>query len=202
MAVLAYPTISAEIQDFGINYNTQISASDVSGITQTVELPGARWKGSLSYRDMTLTDSADLKAFMLQLRGSSGRFFYGDITHTDPFNAVTGSPTVTVVAGNRGLIRVTLGSSSPQFSAGDYIQIGTDDQRELKMVLASSLVSGDTYELTIEPIIRRNSYSGQSVVYSSPTGVFMLNTSDQANWASRSKAQLSDMSIEFIEVFS
>jgi len=202
MAAIAFPSIEAEIQDFGISYNTQVSSSDISGVTQTVELPGARWAGSLSYRDMIVVESATLKKFLLQLRGSSGRFFYGDRTHTDPFNVVTGSPTVTVVAGNRGLIRVTLGGGSPVFSPGDFIQIGIDDQRELKMVLASAIVSGDTHELTIEPLIRRNIYSGQNVVYTSPTGVFMLSASDQAKWASRTKAQLSDMSISFIEVFS
>jgi len=201
MAILTYPTISAEIQDFGINYNTQISSSDISGITQTVELPGARWKGTLSYRDLTPNQSAELKAFMLELRGSSGRFFYGDVSHTDPFNVVTGSPTIESISTPK-LLRVTLGSSSPAFSPGDFIQVGTDDNRELKMVIGSTSISGDIYDLSIEPMIRRTDYVGLSVVYSDPVGVFLLTGSDQASWSTRSKAYLSDMSVEFIEVFS
>lgn len=200
MAILTFPTIVPETQDFGIKYNTQVSSSQISGVTQTVEMPGARWAGSISYRDMTLAESADLKGFMLELRGSSGRFYYGDITHTSPFNTVTGSPTIT--SGTRRVIRTTLGASSPQFSRGDYIQIGTGTDRELKMVLESVSVAGDTYDLTIEPMIRRQTYVGQSIVYTNPTGVFLLSTSDQAKWSTRSKALLSDMSLEFIEVFS
>lgn len=197
MAVIAFPSIDAETQDFGLRYNTQVSSSQISGITQTVELPGARWAGSLSYRDMTLTESASLKAFLLQLRGSAGRFSYGDASHTSPFNTVTGS--LTISSGTRTVIRTTVGSGS--FSTGDYIQIGTDDNRELKMVLVSALVAGNTYDLTIEPPIRRSTFIGQSIVYNNPTGVFMLTTSDQASWSIRSKAQLSDMSIEFFEAY-
>ena len=198
---IVFPTITPEIQDFGIAYNTQVSSSPISGVTQTVEMPGARWLGNISFRDMTPTESAALKVFLLQLRGSAGRFYYGDVSHTDPFNAVTGSPTVTVIPNRRDQIQVTLGSNI-EFSPGDYIQIGTDDQRELKMVLVSALDSGTTYTLTIEPLIRRNVYAGESVIYSSPTGVFLLSSSDQAKWSIRSKALLSDMSLDFVEVFS
>ena len=93
MATLAFPSIIPETQDFGITYNTQVSSSPIVGITQTVELPGARWGGSISFRDMTDVESAELKKFMLQLRGSAGRFYYGDLTSPAPLLAVTGSPT-------------------------------------------------------------------------------------------------------------
>jgi hypothetical protein len=200
MAILTFPTIDADSQDFGISYNTQISVSEISGIGFTVELPGARWRGGLNYTDMTPSQSADLKAFLLELRGSAGQFFYGDASHTSPFLAVTGSPTVESASTPR-FIRVTLGASSPEFSAGDYVQIGADDQRELKMVLSSTVVSGDTYDLVIEPMIRRTDYVGLSVVYTNPKGVFLLTNDDQAFWSTRSKALLSSMNLDFVEAF-
>ncbi len=200
MAVLTFPNITPDIIDFGIIYNTQISSSPISGIMQTVELPGARWKGSMSFRDMTPQASAALKAFLLRLRGSAGRFYYNDLSHTAPFNSVTGSPTVESPS-TVNIIRVTLGASSPVFSEGDYIQIGTDEDRELKMIMSSANVSGDTYDLTIEPKLRRTDFIGQSVVYNNPTGVFLLSSSDQAAWAVRSKALLSDISLDFVEVY-
>ena len=200
MAILTFPAIVPETQDFGIRYNTQISTSTISGIAQTVELPGARWNGSISFTDMTLSESAALKGFMLELRGSAGRFFYGDQTHTSPFNAVIGSPTVESASTPR-FVRVTLGSSSPEFSPGDYVQVGTDDQRELKMVISSTVVSGDTYDLVIEPMIRRTDYIGLPVVYNDPQGVFILTADDQAKWSARSKAALTNMSLDFTEMF-
>jgi hypothetical protein len=201
MAILTFPSIVPEIQEFGITYNTQISTSTIAGQTQTVELPGARWHGSVSYSQMTPSESADLKAFLLQLRGSKGTFFYGDLTHTTPFNDVYGSITIDS-ASIPSIIRLDLGSGSPAFSAGDYIQIGADDSRELKMVISSTNISGDTYDLVIEPLIRRTDYVGLSVTYADPKGVFMLTSDDQASWGSRSKAQLSDINLDFIEIFT
>lgn len=200
MAILTFPDITPEFQDFGIVYNTQISTSSLSGAIQTVELPGARWKGSIGFSDMTPAESASLKAFLLELRGSSGTFFYGDLTHTTPFNSVTGTATIDSASTAR-ILRVTLGTSSPALSTGDYIQVGTDDSRELKMIITSTLVSGDTYDLVIEPMVRRTDYVGLTVVYTEPKGVFMLTSSDQASWGSRSKALLSDINLDFVEIF-
>jgi hypothetical protein len=200
MAILNFPSISPEIHDFGIRYNTQISTSSLSGITQTVELPGARWFGSLRFSDMTPEESAELKAFLLKLRGSSGRFYFGDLTHTSPFNTVTGSPTIESVSTPR-TIRTTLGSGSPAFLEGDYIQIGTDNQRELKMIVESTNVAGDVYDLTVEPMIRRTDFIGLSIDYTSPVGIFFLTSDDQASWASRGKGILTDINIEFVENF-
>ena len=201
MAVLTFPSIIPDSQTFGITFNTQVSPSVLSGTMQRVELPGARWLGTCSFNDMTPTESAALKSFLLELRGAAGSFYYNDLSHTSPFNAVTGSPTVESSSTNR-VINLTLGASSPPLSVGDYIQIGTDEQRELKMIIDSTNVSGDNYDITVEPLIRRTDYVGLSVVYTNPTGVFMLNSDDQANWAIRSKALLSDINIEFIEYFS
>ena len=200
MAVLTFPSITPETQEFGIKYNTQISTSTISGINQTVELPGARWSGGMGFRDMTVAESATLKSFLLELRGASGLFFYGDITHTSPFNIVTGSPTI-LSASTPKIIKITLGASSPALSQGDYLQLGTDDLRELKMIISSTNTGGDNYDLVIEPMIRRIDFLGLSVVFTNPKGKFMLISDDQSKWASRSKAQLSDMSIEFIEIF-
>ena len=200
MAVLTFPTITPETQDFGITYNTQISTSTISGINQTVELPGARWKGSMSFRDMTVSESASLKVFMLELRGASGTFFYGDITHKVPFNTVTGTPTILSVSTVK-IIKITLGASSPALSAGDYLQLGTDDSRELKMIISSTNTGGDNYDIVLEPMIRRTDFIGLSVVFTNPKGRFMLIADDQAMWASRSKAQLSDINLDFVEIF-
>ena len=200
MSILTYPTIIPEIQNFGIKYNTQVSTSTISGVNQTVELPGARWVGDVSFRDMTLAESASLKTFLLELRGSAGTFFYGDISHTSPFNSVTGSPII-LSASTERIIKITLGVSSPALSGGDYLQLGTDDQRELKMVISSTNTGGDDYDIVLEPLIRRTDFLGLSVVYTDPKGVFMLTSDIQGRWGNRSKALLSDINLEFIYIF-
>lgn len=194
MAILTFPTITPETFDFGIRYNTQVSTTTLSGITQTVELPGARWAGSMTFRDLSPADSAELKAFLLELRGSAGRFYLGDITHTSPFTTVTGSVTIESTSSPR-ILDVT--PSSGSFSVGDYIQVGTDANRELKMIVAQS--GSNPQAITVEPIIRRTDYVGQTITYTNPTGVFFLSSDDMAKWSVRSKAKLSDISISFVE---
>jgi len=194
MAILSFPNITPESFDFGIRYNTQVSTTTLSGITQTVELPGARWAGSMSFRDLSPSDSAELKAFLLELRGISGRFFLGDITHPSPFNTVTGTFNAEATSGIR-TIDVT--PSSGSFSVGDYIQVGNDDNRELKMVISES--GSSPQSLIIEPLMRRTDYDNKPVIYTNPTGVFLLESDDLAKWSVRSKARLSDISISFIE---
>ena len=115
MAVSTFPSITPEIQDFGIEYNVQVSTSWAGSTTQRLELPGARWKARIGFTDMTPSESAALKAFLLELRGMAGSFYYGDLTHTTPFNTVIGTPTIESPS-TRSLIRVTLDSSSESFS--------------------------------------------------------------------------------------
>lgn len=192
MAILTFPSsLIPDTIDFGIQYNTQVSGTSLSGIVQTVELPGARWKGSMNFRDLTLVDSAELKAFLLELRGAAGRFYIGDLSHTSPFNSVSGTPVIQ--AGSTARI-LTITGQTGSFSVGDYIQIHNDVDRELKMVIS---VSGNDY--TIEPLMRRTDYIGKTVYYNNPRGVFLLDSDDQASWAVRSKAKLSDISLSFIE---
>jgi len=199
MAILSFPNIIPDTQDFGIKYNTQVSTTTLSGISQTIELPGARWKGRLSFRDMTVSESAALKSFLLKLRGSSGRFLYGDITHADPFNNVVDS--LTIESGSTArLLRVTYaGGGSARLTEGDYVQVGTDDTRELRYIVDETFVSGNTYDIQVEPMVRRIDYVGLSLVYNDPTGVFLLDSNEQATWGTQSKALLSDINISFVE---
>lgn len=199
MAVLTFPSITPDTLDFGIKYNTQVSTTSLSGITQTVELPGARWGGSMHFRDLNPADSAALKGFLLRLRGSSGRFYYGDLSHPEPFNTITGEP---LAIGGSSSARVlfvspTNGGSGGVFSVGDYVQVGNDETRELKMVVG--VTGTTTQQLTIEPLMRRTDYTSLNLYYTNPKGVFLLDADDHAKWSVRSKALLSDISFGFVE---
>ena len=153
----------------------------------------------MSFRDLTTTESDTLKTFLLELRGSAGSFFFGDLSRTSPLNTVTGSLTVETGSTNK-IIQTTVSSGS--FSPGDYIQIGSDNSRELKMIIAASDLGAGVFNLTVEPMIRRTDYIGLPITYTNPKGLFFLTESDQARWSIRSKAQLQDISFDFIELFT
>jgi len=197
MAILTFPSITPDTLEFGIKYNTQISTTSLTGAITTIELPGARWKGSMSFRDLTLAESAELKAFLMELRGMSGRFFFGDLSHTSPFASVTG--TLEIESGSSARLLKVSYHSAAHLAAGDYIQVGDDDNRELKMIVGETEDSDPLWYLIIEPMMRRIDYEDEDAIYTNPKGVFMLDSDEQANWALRSKALLSDINISFIE---
>ena len=198
MATLVFPSIVPDTLDFGIKYNTQISTTTLSGIIQTVELPGARWFGTMQFRDLNSAQSAELKAFLLKLRGSSGRFYFGDLELTSPQSTVSGTATIQSGSTARDII---LSGHTGTFSVGDRIHVFNTGQtkREYKMIV--DVTSPDTY--TVEPMIRMPSsdFIGGEIVYTNPTGVFLLDSDDYAKWSLRSKALLSDMSFSFLEAF-
>lgn len=44
MPVLTFPSLNAMSSEFGLISNTQAFTSDLDGTTQTLEMPGARWR--------------------------------------------------------------------------------------------------------------------------------------------------------------
>jgi hypothetical protein len=199
MTILSFPNITPDTQDFGITYLTQVSSTSLTNIIQTIELPGARWHGQMTFRDLTSADSAALKAFLLQLRGASGRFYFGDLEFSGPQDTDLAG-TVEIQTGSTARSLLIDGISAGTFTVGDRIQIGneTSTLREYKMVV--DVVS--TNELIIEPMMRRDDYVGKEIFYTNPTGIFMLDADDYAKWSLRSKAKLSDLSFGFVEAFT
>lgn len=197
MAILTFPSIIPDAQNFGIRYLTQVSSTSLTNVVQTVELPGARWHGSMQFRDLNPTTAAELKAFLLKLRGAAGRFYYGDLELSGPQDS-TLSGTITIQSGSTRRDLILGGISTGQFTVGDRIQIGDiGDTPEYKMVVDVS--SPDT--ITVEPMVRRTTYIGKEVFYDNPKGIFMLDADDHAKWSLRSKAKLSDISFGFLEAF-
>lgn len=200
MATETFPSLVPEAQTFGIKYNTQISTSALSGVSQVVEMPGARWRGSITFRDLTPSDAAILQTFLLKLRGSAGLFFYADQSRTSPQTAITGSLTVESGSTNR-LVYTT--PSTGGFTAGDYIQIGADgDSPELKMITNVSGPPASQQALTVEPAIRRTDYLGKTITYTNPKGEFRFINENQLIWSIRSKALLTDINLEYLEFFT
>jgi hypothetical protein len=145
---------------------------------------------------MNSSQSAALKAFLLKLRGSSGRFFFGDLELNAPQDS-TLSGAITIQSGSTARDIIINAPTTGDFSVGDRIQIGTDNTREYKMIVEVN--SPNT--LRVESMIRRIDYVGLTVNYTAPTGVFMLDSDNQASWGITSKALLSDINLSFVEAF-
>lgn len=194
MAILTFPSLVPDNQTFGIQTTTFVNVTSVGSFTQTIEIPGARWKGSMTFSDLTIADSITLKTFLLKLRGPAGRFYFNDLSQTAPQGAVTGTKTIQAGSDQRDIIL----NNTTNMTIGDYIQLGTGTTRELKMIVDKS---GAT--LTVEPMIRAPiaDLIGTNVTYSNPLGIFMLTSDDQSSWDIRGKSYLSTVSLDFIEAY-
>jgi hypothetical protein len=84
MTSIVFPSIlQPSDASWGLRGLTQRHVSPLDGTEQTLEMPGARWSASLSWRTLSSADSRTLSAWLNALRGSAGRFRFG------PYSAVT-----------------------------------------------------------------------------------------------------------------
>ena len=207
MAVLDWDAdvgILPDACEFGISYNTMISTSPLSGTTRTYELPGARWSTRLSFSNLDSSESREIISFLTRLRGANGRFYSYDFGNPTPRGTLS-SGSVVVASVTSGTLReITLQQSggaslSGTLLPGDYISIGNDTDRELKMITGA--LGSDTY--SFEPILRKpnHDYTGEPISYIKASTVFMLSSDDQAYWSTRGRGLLTDIDIEAVEIF-
>lgn len=85
MTFLTLPTSPGfTTSSFGLTSNTQLFRSPLSGQTQTIEHPGARWKANYTLPPMKRAQAALWQSFLLQLRGGAGRFYGYDADAKQP----------------------------------------------------------------------------------------------------------------------
>jgi len=76
MTILSLPGSPAfASSQFGLVSNTQTFISPLSGQSQSIERPGARWRADYTLPPMKRAQAAAWQALLLQLRGGAGRFY-------------------------------------------------------------------------------------------------------------------------------
>jgi len=196
MSTLIFPDVRIASLEWYLVSNTQTFTSPLSGVTQTLELPGAKWRASIGIKDLEAADSRVMSAFLVKLRGQSGRFSITDFRHPTPAGAASGTPVV-AGAGQTGNALLTSGwtpSTTGILLAGDYIQVGD----ELKMVVddANSDATGAA-TLNIEPPLRNSPADASTIITDHPKCIMALENK-QVGWPTRSPL-LSSFTINCLE---
>jgi len=166
-----------------------VSQSPFTYKQQVISHQGQIWSASVSIPSVRRDLAADWKAMLVALKGSVGTFLLGDPDYATPRGTVSGTPTLSGTAGD-STVSVTMTGT---LLAGDYIQLGTGSAARLHQVLVDQSGSGN---LEIWPDLR-STYSGETVIYSSPKGVFRLGNST-TSW-SIDNASFYGISFEAIE---
>jgi len=166
-----------------------VSQSPFTYKQQVISHQGQIWSASVSIPSVRRDLAADWKAMLVALKGPVGTFLLGDPDYATPRGTVSGTPTLSGTAGD-STVSVTMTGT---LLAGDYIQLGTGSAARLHQVLVDQSGSGN---LEIWPDLR-GTYSGETVIYSSPKGVFRLGNST-TSW-SIDNASFYGISFEAIE---
>jgi len=146
-----------------------VSQSPFTYKQQVISHQGQIWSASVSIPSVRRDLAAEWKAMLVALKGSVGTFLLGDPDYVTPRGTVSGTPTLSGTAGD-STVSVTMTGT---LLAGDYIQLGTGSAARLHQVLVDQSGNGN---LEIWPDLR-STYSGETVIYSSPKGVFRLGNS-------------------------
>ena len=171
---ISYPlntpsTIGIESIELRARNAVAVSQSPFTYKQQVVAHQGQTWEASVSIPSVRRDLAADWKAMLVALKGPVGTFLLGDPDYATPRGTVSGTPTLSGTAGD-STVSVTMTGT---LLAGDYIQLGTGSAARLHQVLVDQSGSGN---LEIWPDLR-STYSGETVIYSSPKGVFRLGQS-------------------------
>ncbi len=93
MTILTLPTSPAfASSSFGLVSNTQVFENPLTGQTQTLERPGARWQAQYTLPPMKRAQAAVWQSFFMQLRGGGGRFYGYDADAKTPRGSALASP--------------------------------------------------------------------------------------------------------------
>jgi hypothetical protein len=191
---ISYPlntptTIGIESIELRARNAVAVSQSPFTYKQQVVAHQGQTWEASVNIPSVRRDLAADWKAMLVALKGPVGTFLLGDPDYATPRGTVSGTPTLSGTAGD-STVSVTMTGT---LLAGDYIQLGTGSATRLHQVLVDQNGSGN---LEIWPDLR-STYSGETIIYSNPKGIFRLAQS-VTSW-SIDNASFYGISFEAIE---
>lgn len=170
---------------------TATSESPFTYKQQIISHGGQRWEASVTIPSVRKDLAAPWKAMLVALKGQTGTFLLGDPDYATPQGTVS-SCTLSGTAGADEATVVMTGT----LKAGDYIQLGSSSTSKLHQVLQDQSGNGT---LQIWPSLR-SAYSGATVVFNSPKGLFRLDE-NITSW-SINNASSYGISFEAVEVIT
>lgn len=135
---------------------------------QVIRFTGDRWEASVTIPPVSRELAEPWVAFLLRCKGPTNTFNLGDPTATTNLGDIAGM----TITGTAGADSVTVGATSGTIKAGDYFQVGTNENSKLYKALNDA---GNTDTLDIFPRLRANATTA-SVSTTAPVGTFRLSS--------------------------
>jgi hypothetical protein len=186
--VFSLPNTTTQMKSvrFGRSENTEVFESPISGSVQTAELTGGKWMATFSLVTLTRAEAQAWIAFLIKLRGMSGRFYAHDPSNVSALGSLTGSAPVVNGGSQTGDSLLVSGfalSTTGVLLAGDAISFDTATWRE-RHIVTTDVDSDSSGNATI-PLafpIRESPIQSDPIVTTRASCIMRLADNDQAFW--------------------
>lgn len=199
---LTFPSVGIRQSSFRLVTSTASSVSPFTFRQQVYKHPGQRWEGEVTFRRMSHSDVADVKAFMTDLQGQFGTFLYGDpdFLAKGPRGALGGTPLVDggSQTGNTLDIKGATALVTGWLKKGDYFQLGTGTASRLYMLTQDADTdSSGTATLTFQPSLRISPADNDALTITGAKGAMRM-AGNAAEWQSN-QSSIYEASLAFVE---
>lgn len=185
---------------FGLRTNALDFASPLTGVVQSVAMPGARWIATLQWAALRRTDADLLQALMVQMRGRTNRLVMWNVVRPTVRGVGGGSPLVNGSGQTGSTINIDglPVNTNGIYIAGDFLGIGS----ELKMVTATVNSNGSGQAaVSFEPPLRAAPADNSAIVTTQPTAKFML-MNNEVSWQHTNPMSVGAFEMQLAEVFT
>lgn len=184
-----------------IDLNQRSNDSPLSGATQTISLPGAKWGWSLDFGDHVDARREALEAFLLRLSGREHRVQLWDLKRPRPrgtcnLSGVTVSAAVAQFAQTVPLAGCGAGRT---LLAGDWIGLGTG--QVVRVVQTATADGAGNMTVEFRHMLRTAVASGSAVTLDRPSALYIRTEANLAAPRVPGRVQ-PGMSVDFVEVFA
>lgn len=205
MPTFSLPTelqIGASNIRWGLQSNTLVNVSPLSGQVQTVELPGARWTCELGYSVLTEAEAAVMRSLLVRMRGQANRLLLWDFANPTPRGTQRGTPLVNGANQTGSTLNIDAVTNGNTFLRGDMlsVQIGSPARPHLFMVVADVTAAAGAMSLTIEPPLPSAPADNAVITWDRPAAQFVL-TDPAVAWDYLPARQVTNLRLQFVEVF-
>lgn len=181
MTILTFPSIINPSQvAWRLVNKTQVHESPFSGAMQTLRQPAERWAATLTWNRLTQTDWRAMSAFLAQLNGQAGRFYYGPV-HAPRMATGTGTPAINGSVQSGSAVSIDgWAASAEAFKRGDYLSYNDADGRPMLYIVTAdiSATGAGVANVPVAPQVRRSVADGTTVEIDNPLAVFRLASDD------------------------
>ncbi|WP_299726863.1 hypothetical protein [uncultured Endozoicomonas sp.] len=180
--------------EFYLEAVTRFFESPFTGDSQTMEVPGAKWKAKLKFSKLGAERLRLLEITLLQLRGAANRIKITD--HAIARAGVGGNATVDGAGQLGRVLMVKDATPSVEYlKTGDYFEVNG----ELKRMIADAFT--DSYgktSLRFEPALRKAPPNNSQVITDNPSAIFRLEK-DSGSKTQR-QSLIGNVTLNFVEV--